>query len=65
MEIESAAAEPLAAAPVSAPSDADALVDLWFIETFHNQGFITTPQFNRLYAAKENLKERLSAMGKE
>jgi hypothetical protein len=64
MEIESAAAEPLAAAPVSAPSDAAALVDLWFIETFHNQGF-HTPQFNRLYAAKENLKERLSALGKE
>lgn len=45
---------------VSAAPATDALVDAWFVETFHNQGF-DAPLFNRFRAAADELKRRLRA----
>jgi hypothetical protein len=46
-----------------APSPADAVIDKWFVETFHNS--ITsrnTEIFNYCQSAKEDLKRRLAAL---
>ena len=40
------------------PNVADAMVDHWFIETFHNRA-IAPDEFNRLTAAKDRLKTLL------
>lgn len=48
----------LAAPPPPAPTDA--LVEQWFVETFHNRGFDVTT-FTHFRAAADRLKERLRA----
>lgn len=44
--------------PAPAP-ESDAVVDAWFVETFHNIG-LDTPSFNRFRAAADLLKARLA-----
>lgn len=54
------AIEQPAAPSVAQPSDA--MVDAWFAAHFHNLGAqLDTPLYNRLHAAKEDLKVRLRA----
>jgi hypothetical protein len=38
---------------------ADVVVEKWFIDTFHNRG-ISGEEYNRLVAAKNDLKARLA-----
>ena len=45
------------------PNPADAIVDKWFNATFHGLGpDISTPVFNKLYAAKQTLKDALASI---
>lgn len=37
----------------------DAVVDAWFVETFHNIG-LDAPAFNRFRSAADDLKRRLA-----
>jgi hypothetical protein len=50
---------PPPAEPAKAPSDA--VVDAWFVETFHNLPGLTTDWFNRFRIAADSLKTRLRA----
>lgn len=54
----SAALVEVAAEYVAAHSHSDTVVDQWFLETFHNRG-LGTDEFNRLNAARDELKRRL------
>lgn len=45
--------------PPALTPDSDAIVDAWFVETFHNIG-LDTPSFNRFRAAADRLKARLA-----
>jgi hypothetical protein len=47
-----------ASVDVVPPTATDLLVETWFVETFHNQGY-DAPLFNRFRAAAEVLKARL------
>jgi hypothetical protein len=50
-----------AAGTITAPADpVAAVIDLWFIDTFHNRG-LTGPEYNRLLAAVADLKNRVAA----
>ncbi len=40
-------------------SDSDAVVETWFVETFHNIG-LDAPAFNRFRSAADELKRRLA-----
>ncbi len=40
------------------PSKLARIVDAWFVQHFHNRG-LDTPEFNRLSAARDELKARL------
>ena len=48
---------------VAAPSPSDAVVDAWFVGTFHNLALPTELQ-NRLTAAQDQLKRALRALEK-
>ncbi len=45
--------------PPSLIPDSDAVVDEWFVETFHNIG-LDAPAFNRFRSAADELKRRLA-----
>ncbi len=52
--------------PEASPTATDLVVDLWFIETFHNHGpALPVELFNHFTAAKVTLKQRLAALTKE
>lgn len=51
----------LAPAVVSAPAPTDAVVDAWFLETFHNLPGLSVEFFNRFTTARDVLKARLRA----
>lgn len=52
-----------AAGEVTPASPADAVVDAWFNEMFHNSLVSRDPQiFNYCQTAKEDLKRRLAAL---
>jgi uncharacterized membrane protein len=57
--------EPIAlAAPSSGaalPPRVDALIDVWFVDTFHNRG-LDVEAFNAVYEAKAVLKQKLAAV---
>jgi hypothetical protein len=56
MQEEAAPASAPAAEPASPVSDA--IVESWFHDVFHNRA-IETSEYNRIFAAKEELKTRL------
>jgi hypothetical protein len=46
----------------ASPTATDIVVDLWFLETFHNHGpALPVELFNHFRAATATLKERLNA----
>lgn len=46
----------------ASPTATDLVVDLWFLETFHNHGpALPVELFNHFTAAKATLKQRLNA----
>lgn len=51
---------PGAAASFSEPTATDAMVEAWFVETFHNLG-LPGELFNRFRRAADDLKARLRA----
>lgn len=57
----STAPEHLDLVVVPAPSPTDALVEVWFVETFHGIPDLPVHHFNRFRAAADRLKARLSA----
>jgi hypothetical protein len=48
----------VAPAAEPAPPASDAIVESWFQDAFHNRA-IETSEYNRIFAAKEDLKARL------
>lgn len=57
-DIPSTSAPALEPRAVEAPAPTDAIIETWFVETFHNQG-LDAPLFNRYRAAADALKVRL------
>jgi hypothetical protein len=60
--------EPFALTPDAAPepgpavpSAIDAIIDRWFVDTFHNRGF-DVDLFNSFTQAKSNLKQQIAAV---
>ncbi len=45
--------------PPKLTPDSDAIVETWFVETFHNIG-LDAPAFNRFRSAADDLKRRLA-----